>query len=162
MNDFNAENAPVPSDLKDKQSMKPGTAPEGGRPPIEARWRELYERLLAQRDALIDRRNSLKSEALEVNPNPLQEGLANSGTEDAQRDQSLAAVSKDQDQLVEIELAIHKIEEGTYGVCELTGRPIQMERLEAIPWARFTVEAERKIDALRATGTTDTPLPGNF
>jgi DnaK suppressor protein len=43
-----------------------------------------------------------------------------------------------------IERALAKIEEGTYGLCDATGEPIPRERLEAIPEAIYTVEAQRR------------------
>jgi RNA polymerase-binding transcription factor DksA len=55
-------------------------------------------------------------------------------------------LSSDQDALYEIEEAIKRIETGSYGVCELTGKPIPKVRLEAIPWARFTAEAQRQLE----------------
>jgi len=39
--------------------------------------------------------------------------------------------------IVEIDDALDRIENGTYGICEGTGQPIPKERLEAIPWARY-------------------------
>jgi RNA polymerase-binding transcription factor DksA len=53
----------------------------------------------------------------------------------------------DKDALSDISLALTKMENGTYGICELTGEPIPEERLRAIPWARFTVEAQRAREA---------------
>jgi DnaK suppressor protein len=44
------------------------------------------------------------------------------------------------DTLKEIELAIEKIDSGTYGICEGTGKKIPVARLKALPWTRFTVE----------------------
>lgn len=43
-------------------------------------------------------------------------------------------------QLVEIEMALARIENGTYGVCEETEEPIEPERLKAIPWTRLSIE----------------------
>lgn len=43
-------------------------------------------------------------------------------------------------------LALSKIKNGTYGMCELTGELIGIERLEAIPWARFSIEAQQEIE----------------
>lgn len=43
-------------------------------------------------------------------------------------------------QLLEIEVALAKIERGVYGVCEETEEPIETERLLAIPWTRLSVE----------------------
>lgn len=43
-------------------------------------------------------------------------------------------------QLIEIELALARIENGTYGTCEETEEPIEPERLLAIPWTRLSIE----------------------
>lgn len=43
-------------------------------------------------------------------------------------------------QLVEIELALARIETGSYGICEETEEPIESDRLLAIPWTRLSIE----------------------
>ena len=43
-------------------------------------------------------------------------------------------------QIAEIDHALAKLDDGTYGLCEVSGLPIPKERLEAIPWARERVE----------------------
>lgn len=43
-------------------------------------------------------------------------------------------------QLYEIEVALAKISEGTYGICEETEEPIETARLHAIPWTRVSIE----------------------
>jgi hypothetical protein len=48
--------------------------------------------------------------------------------------------------MYEIEEALKRIEKGTYGTCELTGKSIPKARLEAIPWTRFTVEAQAQLE----------------
>jgi DnaK suppressor protein len=48
--------------------------------------------------------------------------------------------------MYEIEEALKRIERNTYGVCELTGKQIPRVRLEAIPWTRFTVEAQAQLE----------------
>jgi hypothetical protein len=55
-------------------------------------------------------------------------------------------LSSDQDAVYEIEEALKRIEKKTYGVCELTGKTIPKSRLEAIPWTRFTVEAQAQLE----------------
>jgi RNA polymerase-binding transcription factor DksA len=57
-------------------------------------------------------------------------------------DFALRLLSHEQDALYEIDEALHRIELGTYGVCEMSGKPIPRVRLEAIPFARFTVECQ--------------------
>ena len=48
--------------------------------------------------------------------------------------------------LTEIDHALAKMSDGTYGVSELSGRPIPIERLRAVPWARLTADEEERIE----------------
>lgn len=50
--------------------------------------------------------------------------------------------------LLEIESALGRIERGTYGVCEETDEPIEIERLRALPWTRLSIEGAEIRDAL--------------
>jgi RNA polymerase-binding transcription factor DksA len=52
-----------------------------------------------------------------------------------------------QQTLDDIELALRKLDEGSYGVCEVCGEPIGSARLSAIPWARLCIEDQRRRDA---------------
>lgn len=72
--------------------------------------------------------------------------MADSGTDNFDRDFALSLLSSDQDAIYEIDEALKRIEKQTYGICELTGKPIPRARLDAIPWARFTVEAQRELE----------------
>ncbi len=45
-----------------------------------------------------------------------------------------------------IEVALKKIEKGTYGICEYCGKEINPKRIEAIPWAKYCVECQEKIE----------------
>ena len=95
--------------------------------------------------------------------------MADSGTDNFDRDFALSLLSSDQDALYEVEEALTRIEKNTYGVCELTGKSIPKARLQAIPWARFTVEAQAQLEkegALRqrrlgALGTVDSTAPAD-
>ncbi|MBM3845713.1 MAG: hypothetical protein FJ405_05425 [Verrucomicrobia bacterium] len=95
--------------------------------------------------------------------------MADSGTDNFDRDFALSLLSSDQDAVYEIEEALKRIERGTYGTCELTGKTIPKARLEAIPWTRFTVEAQgqlekegalrsRKLGSLRTVDDTSAPI----
>lgn len=64
-------------------------------------------------------------------------------SEDSSRFQALTEASEAQ--LKQVQRAIAKIHEGTYGKDDLTGEPIPKARLEAIPWAVYTVESEEKL-----------------
>lgn len=48
--------------------------------------------------------------------------------------------------LTEIDGALQRMEDGTYGLCERCGQPIGAERLEALPWATLCIEDKRKLE----------------
>jgi RNA polymerase-binding protein DksA len=52
-----------------------------------------------------------------------------------------------QQTLTAIDDALRKIENGTYGTCEVCGKPIGAGRLAAMPWARLCIDDQRKADA---------------
>ena len=72
--------------------------------------------------------------------------MADSGTDNFDRDFALSLLSSDQDAVYEIEEALKRIEKDTYGICELTSKPIPRARLDAIPWTRFTVDAQAQLE----------------
>lgn len=72
--------------------------------------------------------------------------MADAGTDNFDRDFALSLVSNEQEALYEIEEAIKRIKNGTYGICELTGKPISKDRLLAVPFARFSVESQAEIE----------------
>ncbi|MDZ7673645.1 MAG: TraR/DksA C4-type zinc finger protein [Acidimicrobiales bacterium] len=57
-----------------------------------------------------------------------------------ERGRDLALSAKAREMIDEIDHALAKFDDGTYGICEVSGEPIPEERLEAIPWAREKVE----------------------
>ena len=129
---------------------------------VKAEWSKFYQRLLELRDQLLRQMNGLaKESAQEMAGYSLH--MADSGTDNFDRDFALSLLSSDQDAMYEIEEALKRIEKNTYGICELTGKPIPKTRLEAIPWTRFTVQAQAQLEregALRqrrlgALGTVD-------
>ena len=133
-----------------------------GKVKIKPEWTKYYEHLLELRDRLLNQMNGLaKESAEELAGYSLH--MADSGTDNFDRDFALSLLSSDQDAVYEIEEALKRIERNTYGVCELTGKQIPKARLAAIPWTRFTVEAQAQLEregALRqrklgALGTVD-------
>lgn len=71
---------------------------------------------------------------------------ADEGTDDFHRTITLEVTSKEFDILRQIEHALDKIEEGTYGICDISGEEIPLARLEAIPYAAMTVKAQEKFE----------------
>ena len=103
------------------------------------------ERLLLLREILLKEIHQLTVEACEETPNYSMHP-ADAATDSFDRDLVLALASFEQEGLYEIDAALRRIDDGTYGVCELTGKPIPWERLEAMSWTRFSVEAERSVE----------------
>jgi len=75
---------------------------------------------------------------------------ADHGTDNFDREFALSLASTEQDVLYEVEEALMRIEEGGYGVCELTGVQIERARLEVIPYTRYSVQAQAKMEQGRA------------
>jgi DnaK suppressor protein len=67
---------------------------------------------------------------------------ADEGTDDFGKTISIELTAKEFDVLRQIDRALDKIEEGTYGICDITKEEISKKRLEAIPYAVMTVEAQ--------------------
>jgi len=71
---------------------------------------------------------------------------ADEGTDDFDQTISLEISGKEQVVLRQIERALEKIEEGSYGVCDVSGDEIPLRRLEAVPYATMTVQAQEKYE----------------
>src|SRR3954464_697379 len=134
----------------------------GVRVKIRPEWEKYYENLLELRERLLAQMTGLaKESAEEMSSYSLH--MADSGTDNFDRDFALSLLSSDQDAIYEIEEALKRIEKNAYGVCELTGKQIPKARLEAIPWTRFTVQAQAQLESggalrqrrLGALGTVD-------
>lgn len=128
------------------QNARRGTvlaAPSADRIPKKWLWhrntlRTLRDRLLRAQE------NKLNDVADRIEPHSM--SVADSASDEFDHELALAAVSKFQDALFEIDEALSRIDNGSYGVCEETGRPIAAARLKAIPWTRFSKEAEAQLE----------------
>ena len=108
-------------------------------------------KLLQVRDSLLDlmtgvSRDTLRSRAEDNEASGLGMHQADAGSAAYDRDFALNLLSQEQDVLYEIEEALKRVDAGTYGICEMSGKPIPQGRLEAIPFARFTVECQTQIE----------------
>jgi RNA polymerase-binding transcription factor DksA len=118
---------------------------KNGQAKIKPEWAKYYEHLLELRERLLAQMSGLAKESAEEMSN-YSLHMADSGTDNFDRDFALSLLSSDQDAIYEIEEALKRIERETYGICELTGKPIPKPRLDAIPWTRFTVEAQSQLE----------------
>jgi DnaK suppressor protein len=113
--------------------------------------RSQKEKLLQLRDAMVDSmagvaKDNLRSRAEGSEASAFGMHQADAGSDAYDRDFALSLLSQEQDALYEIDQALKRIELGTYGTCEMSGKSISHARLEAIPFARFTVECQSKLE----------------
>ena len=108
-------------------------------------------KLLQLRDTLLDSmmgvsRDTLRARAEGSEASAFGMHQADAGSDAYDRDFALSLLSQEQDALYEIEEALKRVDAGTYGICEMSGKAIPHARLEAIPFARFTVECQAQIE----------------
>jgi DnaK suppressor protein len=113
--------------------------------------RKQKEKLLQLRDAMVDSmagvaQGTLRSRAEGSEASAFGMHQADAGSDAYDRDFALSLLSQEQDALYEIDEALKRIELGTYGKCEMSGKLIPRARLEAIPFARFTVECQSQLE----------------
>jgi RNA polymerase-binding transcription factor DksA len=108
-------------------------------------------KLLELRDHLLDQmqgvaQDNLRSRAEGSEGSAFGMHQADAGSDAYEKDFALSLLSQEQDALYEIEEALKRIDQGTYGVCEMSQKTIPKNRLEAIPFARFTVECQTQLE----------------
>lgn len=111
------------------------------------------DRVAQLRRALVQKRNELQA-ALSANQQTQRQPTSEAEAGDVaeliiEQDDAGRAVVRETQLLSDVERAIAKIDAGTYGFSEISGAPISIERLDAVPWARRTLEEE---EALQQTG----------
>ena len=72
--------------------------------------------------------------------------MADAGTDNYEMENTLGLMDSERRLIGEIDDALERIEQGSYGICQGTGSPIPRARLQAQPWARYCVEYARKIE----------------
>lgn len=120
---------------------------------IPRKWKKYYKLLVELRQHLQDELDLHTSDTLMHSAREDAGDLSNygnhqadAGTDTFDRDFALSVVSSEQDALYEIEQAIQRMLDGSYGICEQTGEPIKKERLEAVPFARFSLEGQKEFE----------------
>ncbi len=105
------------------------------------------QRLLDLRDELVDSMSGMTRDTIRNAPEGSEasgsgQHQGDAGSDAYDRDFALSVLAKEQDALYEIEQALRRIQTGSYGICEISQRKIPQARLEAIPFARLTVECQ--------------------
>jgi RNA polymerase-binding transcription factor DksA len=130
-------------------------------PRIDPKWKTHYDLLIDLR-AQLDKRKGGLSEIAREEQKAFSLHMADAGTDEFDRDFALSMISSDQNALYEIEAALNRIRTNTYGICELTGQPIEAERLAAIPWTRFSADAQRELEATGSVARTRLAARGSW
>ena len=107
-----------------------------------------HKRLLDLKDMLLDSMSGVARGNLHAGSETSAFGMhqADAGSDAYDRDFALSMLSKEQGSLYEIDEALKRIEDGTYGVCELCQKPIKHDRLEALPFTRYTVDCQAELE----------------
>lgn len=114
-------------------------------------FKKQMQRLLELRSALYDAMDGMAKETLRSRPEGSDGSvggmhMGDAGSDAYDRDFALSMLSKEQDALYEINEALGRLERGVYGVCELSGKKINEERLDALPYTRYTREMQEQIE----------------
>ena len=106
--------------------------------------------LLAERERVVGDLKSMRGEVLyqRVSDRPMADpnSAADVGTDSFERETALRVFGTESNELYEIDTALQRIKDGTYGICEGTGEPIPVKRLEVFPAARYTVAHQAELE----------------
>lgn len=112
---------------------------------------EARERILQEKDRVSALATDLRAEGLDESEGDQLSELsaydqhqAELGSETFEREKDISILESLETELADLEKALRKIDEGTYGICEACGKPIPAERLQAMPATRFCVEDQRR------------------
>lgn len=116
---------------------------------IPRKWKKYYNKLISLRKHHASGAQNISEEVLKRSAkedsgdlSSYGQHLADAGSESFERDMAYNLLSNQKEILAEIDAAITRIKNGTYGVCEITGEQIPATRLEAIPFTRYTKEGQ--------------------
>ena len=154
---------PVHADLLVKKKILP---PE--KKVVTDEWvLQQRERIYELRDNLVESmhgvaKDTLRSRAEGSEASAFGMHQADAGSDSYDRDFALSLLSQEQDVLYEIDEALKRIDLGTYGVCEMSGKVIKRERLEARPFARYTVECQAEVERQKKLHKARMPVTSLF
>ena len=121
----------------------------------EKEMEELRERLVAERRDLEAQHAGIEESTFSSNQSDLtgetgfDEEYADSGTATFERERDLSLVNNLRDLMEKIDKALARIDEGTYGLCERCGKPIEKARLKALPYANLCLKDKQAEERVR-------------
>ncbi len=135
---------PPKSDINDDPNFKPLSQDEVD---------DYYKQLIQLRRELLGNVDQMRSEALkdsrqessgDLSSMPIH--MADIGTDNYEQEFTLGLIESERKMLKDIDFALKKIEENTYGICEATGVSIGRARLDAKPYAKYCIDYARKLE----------------
>ena len=139
---------------KKKTTSKKTTSARQNKTGLTAKDLEYFKQLLRKkRGEIVGDVNEMGDEALrksrqdasgDLSSMPIH--MADLGSDNYEQEFTLGLMDSERKLLKAIDDALYRINEKTYGICEATRKPIQRARLEAKPWARYSVEYARKLE----------------
>lgn len=108
--------------------------------------KERYKKkLLAKKTEIIETLNEVLNQSKEVEPDVVQD--AGDKAETSYTKEFLLSLSNtERKQLSKIDEALERIEEGSYGVCQMCNKQISKKRLDAVPWALYCIHCQEKAE----------------
>ena len=136
---------------------------------VPSKWYRHYTRLQTLRTSLLE--DSAEQAAKIAEPlEPHSMDMADSASDEFDHNLALGILAHEQDALFEVDAAIQRILDGTYGICEKTGKAIPEARLKIVPWTRYRKEALERLERrhmvehthLGAVSSIQGPAPGGL
>lgn len=156
----NAPVAPVSSSKVEKtKKVEKSVKPEGAvkkHPAAGVKTNLSKDELLHYRALLLEKRHEILGDVGTMETEAFKQGsnlsnmpihMADVGTDNFEQEFTLGLIESERQILREIQDALRRIEDGTYGICQGTGNPIPKVRLEAVPWAKYSLEYARALEA---------------
>ncbi len=160
--------AKAPAKAEKAPAKAPNSTRPNGKPVKMTPFLKLQrERLILLRDTMLDSMAGVAKDTLRARPEGSEASAfgmhqADAGSDAYDKDFALSLLSQEQDALYEIEEALKRIENGTYGICEISGKPIPPARLEALPFARLTVGCQAEFERTKRFQRSRVPVTSLF
>lgn len=140
---------------------KPSSKPRQNLSPFLTKQRQ---RLLQLKDTLLDSMSGVARGNLHASIESSGFGMhqADAGSDAYDRDFALSILSQEQNSLYEIDEALKRINDGTYGICEISNKQILRARLEARPFSRYTVECQAELEKRQHVSGSRVPVSALF
>ncbi|MDR1401622.1 MAG: TraR/DksA family transcriptional regulator [Puniceicoccales bacterium] len=116
---------------------------------IPLKYRKYYKLLLKLKNDVKIELSKLTNDNLAISVGKVKQDGVDPEIESFDSEFAISLMANEQEALTEIEEAIQRIYDGTYGICELTEKPIESQRLLAVPFARYSIEGQQEIEKSR-------------